>query len=1033
MKNIFLDLNKFEEIGKIGEGGFGEVVKVIKKGTNQIYAAKISKKKMDKGSKEELMSLLREVNLLSQMNHPSVLKFIGFSSVNFKNKSHPVIVTEFLSNGSLKDILDQERQGLAPQGWDNTKKLITLYGIASAMAYLHSNNIIHRDLKPENVLENEYLFPVISDFGLSKVNHTNDQSMTQQSVVSLKGTIMYIAPEILASNEYSKEGDIYAYGLLAYEVITGQKPYEEILTQYQLISKLQKGERPFISEDTPECYKDLIESCWSQNPLDRPPFEQIEHNLKNDERFRIDEFNIVEFEDYTELIKEAHASFESKKPFNIDQILKQGEEKNSFKKVILNIQHKAIGQKVHEIDPNELETQNIMEKLSKTKNLKDLPEETIDLIKSQINQGSSDTRKFFLYPDMIEMLHKNGSLKSSNFQHLLKFFDKLSITINYPSDNFDEIMKDIHKIKKKVSDTTVKVNISELKVIDKKLSQNTVIDVIYANPPLETIESEAFRGCSSLIEVSLPFTLTTIGNFAFSECSSLNKIAIQNSVTSIGAYAFNECSSLTKFEIPPSVVSINEYTFNGCSFLNQVTIPYSVKSIGPNAFNECKNLIELKLPSSIDSIAEHAFSECSSITNLAIPPNIKEIDNFAFAECSSLTEVRIPNSVSSIGNGSFRGCSSLKKLIVPNSLLQIGDNALANCTSLEEFVIPPSITKINDGCFNGCKALKNISIPSSVIEIKDHAFEGCSQLTEINIPSSVAVIGSYAFNECSLLESIEIPSSVTEINEFSFGCCSRLSKITVPSSITRISSFAFSECSSLESIEIPSSVAKIDCNAFCGCSSLKKLSIPNSITEIESYLFAECSSLIEISLPSSVTKIGDYAFCGCISLKSIEFPSSLISIGNWSFFNCSELKELKIPSLVESIGESAFSRCSALSKISISSSVKSIGKYAFSGCLSLEKVDIPPLVNSLENGVFSACKSLDKIIIPSNVRRIGGLAFKGCSSLKNISIPNSIVEIGEKAFSDCTEITELSIPSILKKSLLHKYLGIDKEVLINYI
>lgn len=98
------------------------------------------------------MNLSREVNIISKLNHPSILKFICYSPINFKKKNKPVIITEFASNGSLKDLISAEREKINNPNWNDTRKLIVIYGIASAMSYLHSHNILHRDLKQEKML-----------------------------------------------------------------------------------------------------------------------------------------------------------------------------------------------------------------------------------------------------------------------------------------------------------------------------------------------------------------------------------------------------------------------------------------------------------------------------------------------------------------------------------------------------------------------------------------------------------------------------------------------------------------------------------------------------------------------------------------------------------------------------------------------------------------------------------------------------------------------------------------------------------------
>ena len=107
------------------------------------------------------------LTITKSVNHPSILKFIGFSPVDFKGKNRPTLITEFMPNGSLRGIIDSCSNGFCPNEWDSTKILINIYGIAAAMSYLHSNDILHLDIKPENVLLDNSLHPKLCDFYLS--------------------------------------------------------------------------------------------------------------------------------------------------------------------------------------------------------------------------------------------------------------------------------------------------------------------------------------------------------------------------------------------------------------------------------------------------------------------------------------------------------------------------------------------------------------------------------------------------------------------------------------------------------------------------------------------------------------------------------------------------------------------------------------------------------------------------------------------------------------------------------------------------
>lgn len=152
-QNAEISITRYEVISKIGEGSFSKVYRIKDKKTKKSYAGKISKLMIDEETKDspEARLLFREINLMSLLNHPSVLQFYGYYPTNFDNDPLPTIITEHALNGSLQDIIKLESQGLSPDDWTFTKKLINIYGIASGMSYLHSHNVLHRDLKPANI------------------------------------------------------------------------------------------------------------------------------------------------------------------------------------------------------------------------------------------------------------------------------------------------------------------------------------------------------------------------------------------------------------------------------------------------------------------------------------------------------------------------------------------------------------------------------------------------------------------------------------------------------------------------------------------------------------------------------------------------------------------------------------------------------------------------------------------------------------------------------------------------------------------
>ena len=576
---------------------------------------------------------------------------------------------------------------------------------------------------------------------------------------------------------------------------------------------------------------------------------------------------------------------------------------------------------------------------------------------------------------------------------------------------------------------------------------------------VSSIIANAFSGCDSITNITIPNSVTEIGSSAFSRCTSLTSITIPNSVTEIYDYTFEHCTSLKSITIPNSVTSIGYRAFEYCTSLTNVAIPNSVTEIGSSAFSRCTSLKSITIPNSVTSIGESAFEDCSSLTNITIPNSVTEICGSAFEDCSSLTNITIPNSVTKIGWYAFKGCTSLKSITIPNSVTNIGGWAFSDCTSLTSITIPDSVTEIGSGAFSGCTSLTNITILNSVTDIGRSAFEDCSSLTNITIPNSVTSIGESAFEDCSSLTNITIPNSVTDIGRSAFSGCTSIKSITIPDSVTSIGSSAFSGCRSLTSITIPNSVTDIGSSAFYGCTSLTSVTIPDRVTSIDSSAFGGCSSLTAINvatenqnyisvngvlynkdkttimrypagkkdknykIPDGVTSIDDYTFKDCISLTSITIPDGVTSIGSSAFEGCTSLASITIPDSVTSIDRYAFCGCTSLTNITIPGSVTIIGSWAFKYCTSLTAINVASenrnyvsvngvLYNKNKTTIecYPAGKKDKNYKIPDGVTSIDRFAFSGCTNVTSITIPVSVTSIDKYAFSGCLSVKSITIP-----------------------
>ena len=240
-----------------------------------------------------IQNLKNEIYNHSILLHPSIVKFVGYSPVNFEhNRYQPVLMMKLIRNGTLKGIIEK-----LPKKWTNTKKLINIYGIAHAMSYMHHKDILHRDLSITNVLIDKNYYPILSDFGLSiKID---DMAAEEKEVM---GTTVYIAPEIWINQKYSKSSDVYAFGFIVYSLITNKIPYSGIKRTIKEACK--DNIRPKIPKRVPECYKNLIKRCWNQNPNQRPSFDDIVNELKTNKYFVQGNINKKEFKQYIDFIED---------------------------------------------------------------------------------------------------------------------------------------------------------------------------------------------------------------------------------------------------------------------------------------------------------------------------------------------------------------------------------------------------------------------------------------------------------------------------------------------------------------------------------------------------------------------------------------------------------------------------------------------------------------------------------------------------------------------------------------------------------
>ncbi|XP_010273743.1 PREDICTED: L-type lectin-domain containing receptor kinase IX.1-like [Nelumbo nucifera] len=206
--------NDFDEEQKLGEGGFGSVYRGFLSDLN----LEVAVKRVSKGSKQGIKEYMSEVKIISQLRHKNLVQLVGWCH----QRNEFLLVYEFMPNGSLDSHLFG-RQDSHSLTWKVRHNIAV--GLASGLLYLHEEweqCVLHRDIKSSNVMLDSSFNAKLGDFGFARLV---DHGQLAQTTV-LAGTMGYMAPECVMTPKYSKESDVYSYGIVALEIACGRRPVE---------------------------------------------------------------------------------------------------------------------------------------------------------------------------------------------------------------------------------------------------------------------------------------------------------------------------------------------------------------------------------------------------------------------------------------------------------------------------------------------------------------------------------------------------------------------------------------------------------------------------------------------------------------------------------------------------------------------------------------------------------------------------------------------------------------------------------------
>ncbi|XP_019381186.1 PREDICTED: cytoplasmic tyrosine-protein kinase BMX [Gavialis gangeticus] len=246
---------------ELGSGQFGMVQLGKWKGKYDVAVKMIKEGSM---SEDEF---IEEAQNMMKLNHPKLVKLYGVCT-----KTYPIyIVTEYMANGCLLSYLKSHGKKLQP-----LQLLEICYNVCEAMTFLESHQFIHRDLAARNCLVNNDLTVKVSDFGMARY-------VLDDLYVSSQGTkfpVKWSAPEVFHYTKFSSKSDVWAFGILMWEVFTlGKQPYE-LYDNMQVIQKVCEGYRLYRPQLASENIYQIMYSCWHELPEKRPTFLQLQSFLE---------------------------------------------------------------------------------------------------------------------------------------------------------------------------------------------------------------------------------------------------------------------------------------------------------------------------------------------------------------------------------------------------------------------------------------------------------------------------------------------------------------------------------------------------------------------------------------------------------------------------------------------------------------------------------------------------------------------------------------------------------------------------------
>ncbi|RIA84367.1 kinase-like domain-containing protein [Glomus cerebriforme] len=277
----WIPFENFENVTYITRGGFSKIYSadwpegfirfwdIEDQEWNRDPNIKVALKSLD-NSFDISTDFLNEINSYISEYYFCIIRCYGITQD--PNTKDYMMILKYCKEGNLRKWVDKEKN------LNCNFKIKNLTDIISGLVGIHKAGKVHKDFHSGNILFIDPCTPIINDLGMCQPVHIENNK--KQSVEGVYGVMPYMAPEILRGYQYTKAADIYSFGIIMNEYISGETPYNDIPHDHVLAVKICKGFRPKISEDTPKLIADLILKCWDVKIENRPTANELYQILK---------------------------------------------------------------------------------------------------------------------------------------------------------------------------------------------------------------------------------------------------------------------------------------------------------------------------------------------------------------------------------------------------------------------------------------------------------------------------------------------------------------------------------------------------------------------------------------------------------------------------------------------------------------------------------------------------------------------------------------------------------------------------------